>query len=1168
MSGDGEHEAYALSRSKDYVYVPSNGAYFNMLDQHAESTEGDVKLPYVVLGSPGSGKSALLANWVQRRKLTKHRDEFLFQHYVGSSPKSKTLFNLLSRLESQIRIQFNLRDMEVPTSENRLRWALKRFLSSAAKKMYPVRIVIVLDGVDKLTGETAAADTMHWMPSELPPGVRFILSTDEYDKYEPASAVPSDDSGPRLHRTWTELKRRGCPFLRVEPLTMDVRHSIIEAFTTKYRRDENDIVRGLEIEEDQIFKLATAKAASQPMFLRTILYVLRLHVEINRDITVDSQIDAYLSAETPGDLIKVVFDLCNSFIEYGDESSQNILGRVLSVLYASRHGLSEIEIWGAVEMAMGSQLEPRTKDIILRILDDLTMTVEGLRMFSHNDYMTAVYQKYIQTPELNIRLHMLMARYFGRLDPCDRKLESLPYHLEVSGSWSKLKGCLVAVDMFKLWWTPKHKSEFIQLWASLTNENNPRVPIRRFVTGEFTPMVNCKQAKRPCYDMVDEFVKSCDDYKYQAQPTHEELAEVLLKVADFLLEFATLGLEKPADVPDFIHPQIPREDLEALGVPYLDEEKDGTSTLKIPLVEGKTGDGRANTEAPAKANEEIPECSTWFFHRWMWIQWPAIALSNCGSHFQKGIESRKARENLGKTVEKQTKARAKKGPNLRSIGANDTISASTLPSIGVNMREYISKTHVMPVKPGEEEVNEDFIEQQYADSEKKVRFEIEERHREYDYYKQQRIALERALQRLRDESSDLEKMHFGSAQLEASRDDILDRCQKADDGTKRERGLNANFMMISNMCERHPAHAGALIDELEQKLAVDEQFIDLVRAKLRVQVFDGHMYHQNEEDMKRQIEEKSLHEHELLTHRHKQRRNFRKYMENEVDRPTSESLQAEMKALAFRKPRTKKGSTKSRSSTSVNSINEAALVEKWAAWQAIIHRRTGISDPDAFFKRFTNSADLFKDMTSMKLERDRLKEQNNKAVAKAERDLDNARLEAQAASMHSGEKKKTETRVNSMLRNQIQLKERADKTEKLAQTAVSGLKHICQTLGIPAVDEDTPIQDIIQQIEALLDTLLEEKDRVLQKAATNAGQSSTRRETPKVRYTFFSNLFFLFIILFKRYFLTVFHRTRHCAHLNLLLLWSSTKLPKISWRAGYTGGWWMRRRIPSRMISR
>eukprot|EP00619_Florenciella_sp_RCC1007_P017350 CAMPEP_0205938224 /NCGR_PEP_ID=MMETSP1325-20131115/46367_1 /ASSEMBLY_ACC=CAM_ASM_000708 /TAXON_ID=236786 /ORGANISM="Florenciella sp., Strain RCC1007" /LENGTH=54 /DNA_ID=CAMNT_0053308555 /DNA_START=1 /DNA_END=162 /DNA_ORIENTATION=- len=54
-------------------------------------------------------------------------------------------------------------------------------------------------------------------------------------------------------------------------------------------------------------------------------------------------------------------------------------------------------------------------------------------MFSHEDYQRAVYMEYIRTPDLNIRLHLLMARYFGRLEPCDRKLDSLPYHLEVSG---------------------------------------------------------------------------------------------------------------------------------------------------------------------------------------------------------------------------------------------------------------------------------------------------------------------------------------------------------------------------------------------------------------------------------------------------------------------------------------------------------------------------------------------------------------------------------------------------------------------------------------------------------------------------------------------------------------------------------------------------------------
>ena len=91
------HEAFAVSRSEDYVYCPGDESYFSKLDQHAETIEGDAKLPFVILGSPGCGKSALLANWVQRRKKTKHRDEFLFQHFVGCSPKSKQLSHLLFR---------------------------------------------------------------------------------------------------------------------------------------------------------------------------------------------------------------------------------------------------------------------------------------------------------------------------------------------------------------------------------------------------------------------------------------------------------------------------------------------------------------------------------------------------------------------------------------------------------------------------------------------------------------------------------------------------------------------------------------------------------------------------------------------------------------------------------------------------------------------------------------------------------------------------------------------------------------------------------------------------------------------------------------------------------------------------------------------------------------
>lgn len=76
------------SRVSQYVFVPTKDVYFTTLDQHADTLEGDVKPPLVLVGNEGSGKSALLANWVSKRREHKHRDEFLFQHFVGCTTQS------------------------------------------------------------------------------------------------------------------------------------------------------------------------------------------------------------------------------------------------------------------------------------------------------------------------------------------------------------------------------------------------------------------------------------------------------------------------------------------------------------------------------------------------------------------------------------------------------------------------------------------------------------------------------------------------------------------------------------------------------------------------------------------------------------------------------------------------------------------------------------------------------------------------------------------------------------------------------------------------------------------------------------------------------------------------------------------------------------------------
>ena len=73
-----EHQAFAASRSTDYVYETGNRAVFHALDSHAETIEGDVKLPFVITGAAGCGKSALLANWVSLRRKQNTEMNFCF----------------------------------------------------------------------------------------------------------------------------------------------------------------------------------------------------------------------------------------------------------------------------------------------------------------------------------------------------------------------------------------------------------------------------------------------------------------------------------------------------------------------------------------------------------------------------------------------------------------------------------------------------------------------------------------------------------------------------------------------------------------------------------------------------------------------------------------------------------------------------------------------------------------------------------------------------------------------------------------------------------------------------------------------------------------------------------------------------------------------------------
>jgi hypothetical protein len=597
-------------------------SYFEALDQHADTLEGDVKPPLVLLGPEGKEKfgcyDEIIFNplkgavkvlvwqigWQSEESiyiamsfyssilldvaLLVCRLVFFFHFYCSLLYNFKTqLAHMLSRLAHKLKDKFGLREMKVPDTEEELRWSLNRFLTVASKKHFPARIVIVIDGVNRLNAEGAPDGSLHWLPTDLPPCVRFILSSVVKDRVVKNGLEQHD------HRTYTEIRRRQCPQIMMGPLELGTKQRVINDFTTLNEGK-------LQLTETQCHKICTSDLTAGPMHLRALLQALRLSSKLT-EYTVDQLLDSFLSCYSTADLLDRNLNICAEAIfgpnAVDDSENDDILGKIFSLVYVSRNGLTQDEIWGLIKMVTQIELMPAIKEKVMIVLTEFTMVVDSMYSFSHEIYRELVYDKYIRTSEGLIRWHHLMARYFGQLPPIARKLVALPYHLEVAGCWSKVKNCLTDIDMFQLWWTPPFKVDFTKYWVSLTKQiptnhgansldctkpalkksgkKNHKRDTRIYNTSaddndalilHSDGTTSVTGSERPSYDIVEEYVRSLDEYRTISHPSDEKVAHIVLLIADFLLDFGSHGREMAADVPSLLHPRLPVNDLFSLGV--------------------------------------------------------------------------------------------------------------------------------------------------------------------------------------------------------------------------------------------------------------------------------------------------------------------------------------------------------------------------------------------------------------------------------------------------------------------------------------------------------------------------------------------------------------------------------------------------------------------------
>ena len=197
--GNLEHHLHQLFSSvrvpgDDFVYSAAQEMN-SVLDEYCEeSSFHEPRPPLMFLDESGSGKSALLSNWLDKKhkKQAQGRkgDEFIFWHAVGCSRQSMNVNSFIRRLMTDLKNRFDL-VRDVPIAQDRLSWELPRFFEMASKRG---RLIIVIDGIHRLVTNEDTEAGLAWLPLTFPANVRIILTATEPNDLERPSMMMNQPS--------------------------------------------------------------------------------------------------------------------------------------------------------------------------------------------------------------------------------------------------------------------------------------------------------------------------------------------------------------------------------------------------------------------------------------------------------------------------------------------------------------------------------------------------------------------------------------------------------------------------------------------------------------------------------------------------------------------------------------------------------------------------------------------------------------------------------------------------------------------------------------------------------------------------------------------------------------------------------------------------------------
>jgi tetratricopeptide (TPR) repeat protein len=435
-----DHEAFAETRRRTYIGRPG---YFARLNRHAAGDGG----PLVLVGDSGSGKSALVANWLQHWR-DQHPNDFLFQHYIGGTPDSADHWPLMARLIAEIKRWSNDPEDAPRTHDDLLRdfplWLAKARIKAEHDG---VRCIVVLDALNQLE-EHDHARLLGWLPDHpFTGGLRFIVST------LPVKP-PADDPEKVVDDPLQVVTQRGWETLRVESLTPDERRQMIEHYLARF---------GKKLDAARLDRLATTPASANPLYLKILLDELRVTGTHDR---LDERLNDYLSAPDIPALLKQV--LARSQHDY-ERDRPGLVSESLGLIWAARRGLSENELLHLLKPANQEKLPLATWSPLRAALEEELVDRGGILNFAHDFLRSAVETAFVPDEARRDELRLQLAVDFEQQPITARSCDELPWLLQQTRQKGPLRACLLNMDRF-LEIHERNEEELRRYWIALGEE--------------------------------------------------------------------------------------------------------------------------------------------------------------------------------------------------------------------------------------------------------------------------------------------------------------------------------------------------------------------------------------------------------------------------------------------------------------------------------------------------------------------------------------------------------------------------------------------------------------------------------------------------------------------------------------------------------------------------